>query len=77
MQSFRLLEDDDVLRQASWLLGEFCVEPDQIEQFVDAVKCSLGEVRCNIGEVALFTKGSMNAYRPGVSVQIQLLFYSR
>ncbi|XP_028966607.1 coatomer subunit beta [Galendromus occidentalis] len=50
ISSFRLLEDAKVLRQACWLMGEFCTETSQIEDFVDAIKSSIGELPIKISD---------------------------
>ncbi|OQR75691.1 coatomer subunit beta-like [Tropilaelaps mercedesae] len=40
---FPLLRGASVLRQASWLLGEFCTSPEHISEFIEQVSISLGE----------------------------------
>lgn len=44
LQHFPLIRNAGPLRQATWLLGEFCSSADQINEFIDLVTRSLGEV---------------------------------
>lgn len=44
LEHFPLLREVAPLRQATWLLGEFCGNPEQINKFIELISRSLGEV---------------------------------
>lgn len=44
LEHFPLLRGVVPLRQAAWLLGEFCANAEQIHEFIELITHSLGEV---------------------------------